>query len=98
MKEILKIGSLLIAIGLFGLSIALLFLGMVGLFAFATIKLSLFYLSIFIVVYLLNKFKKGNTLIYSLLLVLFLVPFFWFLIDNDSLINFLMDGLKIDMK
>ncbi len=98
MKDVLKIGSLLVALGLFGLSIALMFLGMAGLFAYGTIKLGLFYLSIFIVVYLLNRFKKGNMLIYSVLGVLFFVPFFWFLIDNQSLIDFLMDGLELDMK
>ena len=98
LKKILKIVSLIASIGLFVISILLLFTGLGGIFAVMTVILGFFYLSIYLLVFTLNKYKKDNNLIYSLLMVLFLIPIIWLLIDIESLINFLMQGVHLDMK
>ncbi|MCK0161547.1 hypothetical protein [Allomuricauda sp. F6463D] len=95
--KIIKISSLVLAILLAILCIAALLMGgFMPLFAIAFGIIAVFYVLIYIA---LNKLsKRKNRMLLYIIYLLFLTPIVWTIIDMEGLFEFLLQGVKMDMK
>ena len=100
MQKTLKVASILMMVGLGIASIVFLVLGgFAPLFALATGIVLVYYGVLYIAVFAVNRLQEPYQKIsFVVLCLLFCVPIFWSLYDLEGMTNFLLQGVRLDMK
>ncbi|PRX56947.1 hypothetical protein [Flagellimonas meridianipacifica] len=95
--KIVKVATTILLVLLFVLAIASLLMGgFVPLFSIAFGFLLIYYVLVYGIIFLAHK--TGKAILRYLALLLFFLPVVWGLWDLESLFNFLLQGIHLDMK
>ena len=99
MIKIVKNTTLIILIILATVAIVTFFMGgFMFLFGVASIFIFLYYLLIYIGVRIITHKKNTNKQLLYTLYILVLIPIIWGLIDWESLFEFLLQGVQLNMR
>lgn len=96
---ILKIGLYIVTVLLIGITLFLIIAGGLGIILIVGSGILLAYnLAILVALKMYLKKKPENHVVFYVLWLLFLLPIAWALIDFEGLVNFLLQGISLDMK
>lgn len=91
----IKTATKIILIILLACTVTTLFLGgFMPMFSFAFGFLLLYYSLVYFLILHLKRTRQGNFIIYGL----FIFPIIWAIVDWEGLVDFLLQGIHLDMK
>ncbi|MEQ5790317.1 hypothetical protein J4E06_04580 [Muricauda sp. NFXS6] len=94
MNTIKKLTIIVLILLLIGIITTLLMGGFMPIFSIAFGLLFLYYALIYFVI----RFLKNNQRYKFIFYILFILPIFWGIIDWGGLVDFLLEGIHLDMK